>query len=91
MPVPLQWNGYRHWNIKINPQRPTVFLLRDHIYLFQDTAKDWASTPPADLLHFTPITYTLQINLEKPTIYLCVNEHNVINNPNSIEDNGNYN
>ncbi|KAI8065374.1 uncharacterized protein B0P05DRAFT_589949 [Gilbertella persicaria] len=87
MPAPLQWNAYRLWNIKITPKKATIFLLRDHIYLLQDVAKDWTSLPPADLLHFTPITYQLQFNLENPTVYLCVNEHNVINNPNSIEDN----
>ncbi|EPB81388.1 hypothetical protein HMPREF1544_11901 [Mucor circinelloides 1006PhL] len=87
MPTPLQWNGFRHWDFKFTPKKPTIFLLRDHIYLLQDTIKDWTSGPPADLLHFTPMTYQLQFNLENPTIYLCVNEHNVINNPNSIEDN----
>lgn len=88
MPAPLQWNGFRQWDFKITPKRATVFLLRDHIYLLQDTMKDWGSTPQPDLLHFTPITYQLQFLLEHPIVYLCVNEHNVINNPNSIEDNG---
>lgn len=88
MPTPLQWNGFRHWDFKFTPKKPTIFLLRDHIYLLQDTVKDWTSGPPSDLLHFTPMTYQLQFNLENPTIFLCVNEHNVINNPNSIEDNG---
>ncbi|CEI88715.1 hypothetical protein RMCBS344292_03093 [Rhizopus microsporus] len=87
MPVPLQWNGYRRWDFKIIPKRATIFLLRDHIYLLQDTIRDWGSTPPPDLLHFTPTEYTLHFNLEHPSIYLCVNEHNVINNPNSIEEN----
>ncbi|KAG1054268.1 hypothetical protein G6F43_003711 [Rhizopus delemar] len=87
MPAPLQWNGFRQWDFKITPKRATVFLLRDHIYLLQDTMKDWGSTPQPDLLHFTPTTYQLQFLLEHPIVYLCVNEHNVINNPNSIEDN----
>ncbi|CAO3610069.1 unnamed protein product [Mucor hiemalis] len=87
MPAPLQWNGYRQWDFKIASKRPVIFLLRDHVYLIQDIVKDWTSSPPADLLHFMPITYTLNFNLENPQIYLCVNEHNVINNPNSIEDN----
>jgi hypothetical protein len=91
MPAPLQWNGYRHWDFKITPKKPTIFLLRDHVYLLQDTVKDWTSTPPADLLHFMPVTYQLGFSLENPKLYLCVNEHNVINNPNSIEDNGMHN
>lgn len=88
MPAPLEWNGFRCWDIKIVPKKPTIFLLRDHVFLLQDLVKDWGSTPPADLLHFCPIVYQIQCILENPTIYLCVNEHNVINNPNSIEDNG---
>ncbi|KAI8360778.1 hypothetical protein BD560DRAFT_491673 [Blakeslea trispora] len=87
MPAPLQWNGDRTWKINIAPKKPTIFLLRDHIYLLQDIAKDWTSNPPVDLLYFTPITYRINFSSESPTIYLCVNEHNVINNPNSIEDN----
>jgi hypothetical protein len=88
MPAPLQWNGYREWGFKINTKRPRIFLLRDHIYLLQDLVKDWTSGPPGDLLHFTPMLYQIEFILENPSIYLCVNEHNVINNPNSIDDNG---
>ncbi|KAI8885057.1 hypothetical protein K501DRAFT_284510 [Backusella circina FSU 941] len=87
MPAPLQWNGFREWGFKINTKRPRIFLLRDHIYLLQDLVKDWISGPPGDLLHFTPMLYQIEFHLENPTIYLCVNEHNVINNPNSIDDN----
>ncbi|KAI8968020.1 hypothetical protein BDF20DRAFT_203466 [Mycotypha africana] len=88
MPTPLQWNGFRQWNFKLNVRKPIIFLLRDHIYLLQDLVKDWtASSAPADLLYFTPMTYVLQFNLDNPTIILCVNDHNVINNPNSVADN----
>ncbi|KAG2229708.1 hypothetical protein INT48_004225 [Thamnidium elegans] len=87
MPAPLEWNGFRCWDIKIVPKKPTIFLLRDHVFLLQDLVQDWGSTPPADLLHFCPIVYQIQCILENPIIFLCVNEHNVINNPNSIEDN----
>lgn len=90
MPSPLDWNGFRCWDIKIVPKKPTIFLLRDHVFLLQDLVNDWGSTPPADLLHFCPVVYQIQVVLENPSIYLCVNEHNVINNPNSIEDNGKY-
>ncbi|KAI8885811.1 hypothetical protein K501DRAFT_331672 [Backusella circina FSU 941] len=87
MPAPLKWNGSRKWTFNINVRKPTVFLLRDHIFLAQDLIKDWTSGPPGDLLYFTPILYELNFNLNHTTAYLYVNEHNVINNPNSIDDN----
>ncbi|KAI8376427.1 uncharacterized protein BYT42DRAFT_386187 [Radiomyces spectabilis] len=87
MPTPLVWNAHRVWNITCKAARPRIFLLRDHIFLLQDLIKDWTSSPPVDLLHFIPTTYILHLDATQPHIYLCVNEHNVISNPNSLEDN----
>ncbi|KAF7732780.1 hypothetical protein EC973_000053 [Apophysomyces ossiformis] len=87
MPSPLKWNAHRVWDFNVSAKRPRVFLLRDHVFLFQDMIKDWASTPPVDLLYFIPMTYTFNIDLTEPLIYLCVNEHNIISNPNAIDDN----
>ncbi|KAI8987036.1 hypothetical protein BDB01DRAFT_849190 [Pilobolus umbonatus] len=87
MPAPLEWNGRRTWDFDVKCKTPVLFLLRDHIFLLQDLIKDWSSTPPVDLLHFTPTTYLLHVALNSPLVYLCVNEHNVIDNPNSTKDN----
>jgi hypothetical protein len=71
-------------------KKPEIYLLRDHVYLIQDLIKDWTSGPPADLLYFVPITYDFQLDITQASIYLCVNEHNIINYPNSTDDNGKY-
>lgn len=89
MPSPLEWNGARQWDFRINVKKPVLFLLRDHIYLVQDFLNDWNSFPPMNILSFTPMIYQLKLTLDDPIIYLCVNEHNIIRHPNSIEDNGN--
>ncbi|KAG0173076.1 hypothetical protein DFQ30_008982 [Apophysomyces sp. BC1015] len=87
MPSPLKWNAHRTWDFKVFAKQPRVFLLRDHVFLFQDMIKDWASSPPVELLYFIPITYTFNIDITEPLIYLCVNEHNIISNPNAVDDN----
>lgn len=88
MHSPLVWNAHRVWDVGISLKKPQIFLLRDHVFLFQDLIKDWSSTPPPDLLHFIPITYNFTANISEPLLYLCVNEHNIISNPNALDDNG---
>ncbi|KAI8143386.1 hypothetical protein BJV82DRAFT_92680 [Fennellomyces sp. T-0311] len=87
MHSPIVWNSHRTWEINLSTRKPHIFLLRDHVFLFQDLIKDWASSPPADLLHFIPLTYNFTANIYEPLIYLCVNEHNIISNPNTLDDN----
>ncbi|KAI7885245.1 hypothetical protein K492DRAFT_204108 [Lichtheimia hyalospora FSU 10163] len=87
MHSPLVWNAHRAWDVGISLKKPQIFLLRDHVFLFQDLIKDWSSTPPPDLLHFIPITYNFTANVSEPLLYLCVNEHNIISNPNALDDN----
>ncbi|ORX46568.1 hypothetical protein DM01DRAFT_1364417 [Hesseltinella vesiculosa] len=87
MPAPLVWNEHREWKFTGALKRPEIFLLRDHVILFQDLVKDWTSGPTVDLAHFTPITYSIDVSIPDPKIYLCINEHNIINYPNSTEDN----
>ncbi|CAO3595340.1 unnamed protein product [Absidia cylindrospora] len=87
MTSPLVWNEHRTWLFDAKLKSPEIYLLRDHVFLIQDLIKDWTSGPPADLLHFIPITYELQLDISQGSIYLCVNEHNIINYPNSTDDN----
>ncbi|KAG9285770.1 hypothetical protein G9A89_013195 [Geosiphon pyriformis] len=84
---PLIWNESRQWLFNIDLDGAEIFLLRDHITLLQDLAKDWASSPSADLLHFIPMEYLINIRLKGIELYLYVNEHNIINNPSDIDDN----
>ncbi|KAI8344725.1 hypothetical protein BC941DRAFT_508242 [Chlamydoabsidia padenii] len=88
MPFPLIWNEHRVWTLDVAVKKPDVFLLRDHVFLLQDLVKDWiAIATPVNLLHFIPITYQIQLDASQASVYLCVNEHNIINYPNSMDDN----
>ncbi|CAG8497267.1 4277_t:CDS:10 [Ambispora leptoticha] len=84
---PLIWNQARQWIFNIDLDKPKIFLLRDHITLFQDLAKDWTSGPSVDLLHFIPMEYIIEIESKDIELYLCVNEHNIIEDPADIDDN----
>ncbi len=71
-------------------QKPILYLLRDHINMFTDLGKDWASGPPANYSRFIPISYALSINLQHFEISMYVNDHNIIDKPLIREENGVY-
>ncbi|GAA5833329.1 hypothetical protein JCM11251_005205 [Rhodosporidiobolus azoricus] len=87
LPSPLVWDEKRTWTITTNISRPDISLLRDHITLFADVAKDWTSGPPGDYDHFVPFLYEMNIEVRDYVIQLYVNDHNIINNPTTAEDN----
>lgn len=62
-------------------------LLRDHITLLTDIAKDWTSGPPGDYEHFVPFHYAMDVKVTDYALRLYVNDHNIINNPSMIQDN----
>jgi hypothetical protein len=88
MDSPLIWNSHRTWNFNLTISQPVIYLLRDHIFLLQDLVKDWTAENTTDLSHCIPITYNIQLKLNNVMLYLCVNQDNIINNPNVIDDNG---
>lgn len=67
--------------------KPDIYLLRDHVTLFTDVAKDWISGPAGDFNHFVPYLYDFNLDISDYTLRLYVNDHNVINNPSSLADN----
>ncbi|KAJ2957271.1 hypothetical protein NQZ79_g6974 [Umbelopsis isabellina] len=87
MDSPLIWNSHRTWNFNLSLSQPVIYLLRDHIFLLQDLVKDWTAESTTDLAHCIPITYNIQLKLNNVMLYLCVNQDNIINNPNVIDDN----
>ena len=88
MPSPLQWNIRRDWVFDLNLTKPTINLLRDHITQLSDIAKDWTSGPGSDFYHFVPYQYTFKIALQDYMLRLNLNDHNIIDNPSSLDDNG---
>ncbi|KAK4047646.1 Macrophage colony-stimulating factor 1 receptor [Microbotryomycetes sp. JL201] len=87
LPSPLGWDAPRTWTVSTSMSKFDVFLLRDHITLLTDVAKDWTSGPPGDYEHFVPFTYQLDVKVTDYKLRLYVNDHNIINNPTEIADN----
>ncbi|GAA6038491.1 hypothetical protein JCM8097_004593 [Rhodosporidiobolus ruineniae] len=87
LPSPLVWDEKRTWTITTKISRPDISLLRDHITLFADLGKDFTSGPPGDYDHFVPFLYEMNIEVRDYVIQLYVNDHNIINNPTTPEDN----
>ncbi|KAF8664381.1 hypothetical protein AX16_000752 [Volvariella volvacea WC 439] len=87
MPAPLKWNAERKWTIAVKLRQPVLYLLRDHINMFTDLGKDWASGPPNDYLRYIPMTYTIESELHHYNLHLYVNDHNIIDKPLLNEEN----
>ncbi|GAA5979280.1 hypothetical protein JCM10908_002865 [Rhodotorula pacifica] len=87
LPSPLAWNARRVWTITTRLSKPDISLLRDHVTLLSDVAKDWTSGPPGDYERFVPFLYELNIEVVDYVLQLYLNDHNIINNPTTPEDN----
>ncbi|CAG8494033.1 15222_t:CDS:10, partial [Acaulospora morrowiae] len=87
LPTPLEWNKIRSWEFDIYLTDAKIFLLRDHITLFQDLVKDWTAGSSPDQLHFIPMEYRFKPHFTNFELYLYVNEQNIINDPIDIDDN----
>ncbi|KAJ7084454.1 hypothetical protein B0H15DRAFT_940059 [Mycena belliarum] len=85
LPSPLQWNARRTWKIGISLRLPVLYILRDHINMFTDLAKDWTAGPPSDHHRFVPTSYAVELELHHFELNLYVNDHNIIDKP-SIRD-----
>ncbi|KAJ3103180.1 hypothetical protein HDU97_010313 [Phlyctochytrium planicorne] len=84
---PLMWNAERTWDFRISMNKSRIFLLRDHITLFQDLASDFSSGPPTEEVYFIPIVYYITGALKETELSLCTNYNNVIYQPNDPDEN----
>ena len=66
----------------------SIYLLRDHVTLLQDLMADWNARPAANFDHFVPCDYRFKWLMQDVKIFLCVNEGNIISQPNELDDNG---
>ncbi|KAL5523541.1 hypothetical protein ACEPAG_7714 [Sanghuangporus baumii] len=87
LPSPLEWNAERSWDFDISLDRPTLYIIRDHINMLTDLGKDWASGPPSDFNTYVPITYNLKLILNDFELNLYANDHNIIDRPLDERDN----
>ncbi|KAL2264311.1 hypothetical protein VTK26DRAFT_7277 [Humicola hyalothermophila] len=85
--TPLSWNGLRQWRFNIASDDLSLYLLREHVFLFVDLVDDWASGPPVDYLVFTPFKYHIDFQLQNVKLFLNLNDANIVNNPADLEDN----
>ena len=89
LPSPLKWNAERTWTFDIILRQPVFYLLRDHIHMFTDLGKDWASGPPSDWQKWVPTVYSVNLSLYRYEINKYANDQNIIDKPLVREDNGN--
>lgn len=87
MPTPLSWNARRDWGLDLTLDTPEVYLLRDHVQVISDLAKDWSSGQVGDFHHFVPNHYNFRIALLNYAFHLCLNDFNIIDFPLSREHN----
>ncbi|KAL7425079.1 Macrophage colony-stimulating factor 1 receptor [Cryptotrichosporon argae] len=87
MPTPLQWDAQRDWGLDINLDTPDVNLLRDHVTLISDVAKDWSSGALGDFHHFVPNHYNFRISFINYAFHLFINDFNIVDVPQSREEN----
>lgn len=84
---PLGWNSEAKWSIDLSSSQIESFLLREHITLVSDICSDFASGDPAPYELFRPFTYNVSWRMTDYSIYLNVNDHNIINNPLDFNEN----
>ena len=85
---PLSWNAEREWSFSLSFRQPILYLLRDHINMFADLARDWISGPPIDNDRFVPVIYTFQLEMHQYETFLYANDQNIIDKPLVHDDNG---
>lgn len=69
-------------------RQPSLFLLRDHVNMFTDLGKDWASGPPADYQKFIPMIYVFRLEMHHFEVNMYTNDQNIVDKPLVREENG---
>ncbi|KAF9268932.1 hypothetical protein L218DRAFT_892586 [Marasmius fiardii PR-910] len=87
LPSPLRWNAEREWLISVSLRSPTLFILRDHINMFTDLGKDWASGPPTQHHRFVPVVYHVDLELYQYELNLYANDQNIVDKPLTTDEN----
>ena len=84
---PLAWNTLRKWPFKIVCDDLELFILRDHMFLITDIVNDWSSGPPPEFYTFVSFYYDMDLRFRNFTMYLNVNDANIINDPADLDKN----
>ncbi|WWC90151.1 uncharacterized protein L201_005084 [Kwoniella dendrophila CBS 6074] len=82
MPTPLEWDAQRDWGMDVTLDTPSISLLRDHVTLISDLAKDWSSgASVGDYHHFVPNHYNFRVSLINYDLHLYINDYNIVDAP----------
>lgn len=84
---PLGWNSEAQWVFQFNSKQVHTFFLRDHINLLSDIFMDFGSGIPTPYELFRPFVYRFEWSIDNYSIYLNVNDANIINNPLDFNEN----
>ncbi|EJS42729.1 csf1p [Saccharomyces arboricola H-6] len=84
---PLGWNSKAIWIINMKSEQLEAFLLREHITLVADTLSDFSAGDPTPYELFRPFVYKVNWEMDGYSIYLNVNDHNIVNNPLDFNEN----
>lgn len=87
MRYPLAWNEKYKWKVNLLSSQSEVFLLREHMTLIGDIVSDFTASSPIAYEQFRPSLFELTWMLDGYSIYLNVNDHNIINNPLDFNEN----
>ncbi|GAV52787.1 hypothetical protein ZYGR_0AI00690 [Zygosaccharomyces rouxii] len=87
MGYPLGWSDQANWDINLSSTQLEIFILREHITLISDLLADFSSGEPTPYELFRPFIYKINWNLDGYSIYLNVNDHNIVNNPLDFNEN----
>lgn len=84
---PLGWNSSATWTINLHSTQLETFLLREHVTLVADIFTDFSSGEPTPYELFRPFIYQINWIIDGYSIYLNVNDHNIVNNPLDFNEN----
>ncbi|CAN6638185.1 protein Csf1p [Trichomonascus vanleenenianus] len=84
---PLAWNGKQTYVLKNYSKDVQTFFIREHVTLMVDLAKDFSSGPSTPYELYTPAVYEFDWTISSYSIFLNINDLNIINNPSEFEDN----
>ncbi|KAK9359548.1 hypothetical protein V1504DRAFT_476891 [Lipomyces starkeyi] len=84
---PLQWNGLQTWIFDNDASSVEAYLLREHVTIFTDMISDFSSGPDIPYASFIPQKFLIKLSLSNFSLYLNVNDSNIISNPTDFDDN----
>ncbi|SCV00302.1 LAME_0G08834g1_1 [Lachancea meyersii CBS 8951] len=84
---PLGWNQMAIWNFALTSTQAQLFILKDHVSLLADLISDFGTGQNFSYELFRPFIYNIKWEFRGYSIYLNVNDANIVNNPVDFNEN----